>query len=49
MDEIICTAQFSLDQWIDAQSEIPRPSVRGNYSMDGQEHWTEPDENKIHG
>lgn len=47
VNEVIRTAQVTLDQWLDAQSKILKASIGVLYPMDGQEHWTTPEENKL--
>lgn len=47
VDEVVRTAQFTLDQWVEAQSRNFDPSIAVIYAMDGKELWTTPERNII--
>lgn len=47
VDEVVRTAQFTLDQWIEAQLKNFIPSITSLNPMDGKELWTKPNEHTI--
>ena len=47
VDEVIRTAQITLDQWLEAQLRNFTPSVVSLNARDGSELWTKPDINTI--
>ncbi|XP_063936295.1 uncharacterized protein LOC135147291 [Daucus carota subsp. sativus] len=47
VDEVIRTAQFTLDHWMEAQLKYFTPSIAFKHAKDGSERWTKPDMNTI--
>ncbi|KAK1389770.1 hypothetical protein POM88_017948 [Heracleum sosnowskyi] len=43
VEEVVRTAHFTLDQWLEAQAKKFVPSVGGLHVMDGKELWTKPE------